>query len=92
MLLGRNSSSKLSPWLANGSLSIRRLYHSVMDFEKRNGASDSTKAFLKQIFMTDYWKYYCMYHADRVFRPYGLTKKPRMAKEATTKKQPTKGK
>ena len=26
--------------------------------------------------MTDYWKYYCMYHADRVFRPYGLITRP----------------
>lgn len=26
--------------------------------------------------MGDYWKYYCMYHSDRVFRPYGLTKRP----------------
>jgi deoxyribodipyrimidine photo-lyase len=32
-LLGRDYSSKLSPWLANGSLSIRRLYHSIINYE-----------------------------------------------------------
>ena len=26
--------------------------------------------------MADYWKYYCMYYADKCFRPYGLTKRP----------------
>lgn len=31
---------------------------------------------MKQIFMADYWKYYCMYYADRVFRPYGLIRGP----------------
>jgi len=31
---GINYSSKLSPWLANGSLSVRRLYHSVKLLEE----------------------------------------------------------
>lgn len=33
---GSNFSSKLSPWLANGSLSIREVYFAVLDFEVRH--------------------------------------------------------
>ena len=31
--IGANYSSKLSPWLANGSLSIRTVYHKTKEFE-----------------------------------------------------------
>lgn len=33
-LIGANYSSKLSPWLANGSISCRKVYWEVKKFEK----------------------------------------------------------
>ena len=33
-LMGTDTSSKLSPWIANGSLSIRKVYWEVKKFEK----------------------------------------------------------
>jgi len=32
-LIGANYSSKLSPWLANGNLSIRMIYHKTREYE-----------------------------------------------------------
>jgi deoxyribodipyrimidine photolyase len=38
--------SKLSPWLSNGSLSSRKVYYAVKQFEKKNGASRASGYFL----------------------------------------------
>lgn len=35
-LLGSDYSSKLSPWLSSGCVSIRYLYHQVKEFEKKH--------------------------------------------------------
>ena len=35
-LIGSAYSSKLSPWLANGSISPRQVYHATRDFEKKH--------------------------------------------------------
>jgi deoxyribodipyrimidine photo-lyase len=42
-------SSKLSPWLANGSLSVRFIYFQVKEFEKQNGATESTKVYASEL-------------------------------------------
>jgi deoxyribodipyrimidine photo-lyase len=45
-LLGVDFSSKLSPWLSNGCLSIREVYFAVHNFEKKYGQTESTRKFL----------------------------------------------
>ena len=48
---GINYSSKLSPWLANGSLSPRRLYHSVTILKEEVDKLDyeSIRTFIYQL-------------------------------------------
>jgi len=41
-LIGANYSSKLSPWLANGTLSARKVYHETKRFEKEEKKNEST--------------------------------------------------
>ena len=41
-LLGRDSSSRLSPWLAWGCISPRRVAHDLAAYEKAHGANDGT--------------------------------------------------
>ena len=36
--------SRLSPWLANGSLSVRRVYHAVKEFDKQHAPPDTPEA------------------------------------------------
>ena len=39
---GLDGSSTLSPWLANGSLSVREVAHAIFDFERDTEANEST--------------------------------------------------
>ena len=39
---GMDGSSTLSPWLANGCLSVREVAHTIFDFERQRVANDST--------------------------------------------------
>ena len=71
-LIGAAYSSKLSPWLANGSLSCRQVYHATRDFEKKHRANDSTKVFIDELYWRDFNRYWLMRHGNRVFSSYGI--------------------
>lgn len=62
--IGVNFSSKLSPWIANGSLSIRQVYHNVVQIEKSD-------FFIKHLFVRDFWKFWAMHHGNKIFFKYG---------------------
>ena len=68
---GADHSSKLSPWLANGSLSIRDCYFQVKSFEEKFGESKSTKHFIDELFWREFCRLYCIYHETKVFYEYG---------------------
>jgi deoxyribodipyrimidine photo-lyase len=48
-LIGGDYSSKLSPWLATGSISPRYIYHEIKKFETENQANESTKGMVEVI-------------------------------------------
>ena len=71
-LIGSEYSSKLSPWLANGSISCRKVYWAVKDWEKTNRANESTKVFIDELFWRDFNKYWFMRYAGKAFSSYGI--------------------
>jgi deoxyribodipyrimidine photo-lyase len=71
-LIGSEYSSKLSPWLANGSISIREVYWKVKEFEKSHGANESTKVFIDELFWRDFYRFWCMRYKNKVFSSYGI--------------------
>ena len=71
-LNGTNYSSKLSPWLANGTLSIRQVYHETRRFEKENSGNESTKVFIDELFWRDFNRYWFMHNAGKAFSSYGI--------------------
>jgi len=71
-LIGANYSSKLSPWLQNGSVSIREVYQKVKTFEKKNDVNEGTKVYLSELFWRDFNKFWCMNHGNKVFSEYGI--------------------
>ena len=71
-LIGANYSSKLSPWLSNGSISIKQVYFKTKDFEKSHGANESTKVFVDELFWRDFNRYWCMHNGNKVFSAYGI--------------------
>ena len=71
-LIGADYSSKLSPWLANGSLSIKQVYYETIEFEKVNKKNESTTVFVDELYWRDFNRYWCMAHGNKVFSPYGI--------------------
>jgi len=69
---GEDYSSKLSPWFANGCLSIRYVYHMTRQFEKEVKKNDSTKHFIDELYWRDFARYWCMHHGNKVFSGYGV--------------------
>ena len=68
-LMGSEYSSKLSPWLANGSLSARRVFHET---KKCGTSNNSTKTFIDELFWRDFNRFWCMRHGNKVFSSYGI--------------------
>ena len=71
-LNGEDYSSKLSPWLANGCLSIRQVYHETRKFEKDVKKNESTGVFIDELYWRDFNRYWCMHHGNKVFSGYGI--------------------
>lgn len=71
-LIGANYSSKLSPWLANGSLSSRKVYWEVKKFEREQTKNESTTVFIDELFWRDFNRYWCLNRGNKVFSSYGI--------------------
>lgn len=71
-LLGSEYSSKLSPWLANGTLSCRKIYFTTHEFMKAHRSNESTRVFIDELFWRDFNKYWFMRYATKAFSEYGI--------------------
>lgn len=66
-LIGANYSSKLSPWLANGSISCRKVYWEVKKFEAEQTKNESTTIYIDELFWRDFNRFWCMNHGNKIF-------------------------
>ena len=71
-LNGANFASFLSPWVANGSVSIRDLYWHTKAVEEDFGQNESTKKFIDELFWRDFFRYWCYRNDTKVFFEYGI--------------------
>lgn len=71
-LTGMDYSSKLSPWLANGSISARMIYHEVKQFEKEVVKNQDTYWLIFELLWRDYFKYISIKHGNRIFLKGGI--------------------
>ncbi|MUP46770.1 DASH family cryptochrome [Gramella sp. BOM4] len=74
-LIGKDYSSKLSAWLANGSISPRFIYHEVRKFEKEVKSNESTYWLIFELIWRDYFKYMSLKHGNDFFKLGGIKKK-----------------
>lgn len=74
-LVGKDYSSKFSPWLANGSISAKSIYHQVKAYEKEVGKNDSTYWLLFELIWRDFFKYISMKHQNDIFKIGGILRK-----------------
>jgi deoxyribodipyrimidine photo-lyase len=71
-MLDVHDSSRLSPWLAQGSLSPRRVWAAVQRYEAERGASDDTYWLLFELLWRDYFRFVAAAQGDAIFRAGGL--------------------
>ena len=71
-LLGEDYSSKLSPWLANGCLSPRHVYHEIRRFEKEKLENESTRWLICQLLWRDYYHFASYKHGGDLFLGGGM--------------------
>lgn len=74
-LIGKDFSTKFSPWLANGSISARTIYWSVKTFEKEYFKNESTYWLIFELIWRDYFKYISIKHQNKIFKIGGLLEK-----------------
>merc|ERR1712048_889996 len=71
-LIGTSYSTKFSSWLANGSLSPRKVYHEVKNYEKAKVANDSTYWCIFELIWRDFFKFVAWKCGTKMFRVTGI--------------------
>ena len=74
-LIGTDYSSKLSPWLANGSISAKTIYWKIKEYELEYGENESTYWLIFELIWRDYFKYISIQHGNRIFKIDGILQK-----------------
>ena len=71
-LVGKDYSTKFSPWLANGSLSAKTIYHQVKKYEAEFGSNQSTYWVIFELIWRDYFKYTSLKYDAKIFKIGGI--------------------
>ncbi len=74
-LIGGDYSTKFSPWLANGSISPRAIYHEVEAYESERTSNSSTYWVKFELLWRDYFKFVAMRYGRKIFFPGGIQDK-----------------
>ena len=71
-LLGTDYSSKLSAWLANGSISARTVYWAIKEFESEVTENQDTYWLVFELIWRDYFKYVSLKNGNKIFHLEGI--------------------
>lgn len=71
-LMGENTSSKLSPWLALGCISPRSVYYHIKQFEEKVEANESTYWLYFELLWRDFFRFMFKKHRQRFFLKLGI--------------------
>lgn len=71
-LLGADYSSKFSPWLSVGCLSVRQVYWEVKRYEQERGANDSTYWLIFELLWRDYFRFMFKKYGNQFFKAGGF--------------------
>ncbi len=70
-----SSSTKFSPWLAQGCLSVRQIMAALREYEVRFGESESSYWISFELLWREYFFWYALKHGKRLFAFAGLSGK-----------------
>ncbi|MBD2836861.1 DASH family cryptochrome [Pseudomonas sp. JM0905a] len=71
-MIGSEYSSKLSPWLANGSLSPRRVAAELHRLEAQHGRNESTQQLRMELLWREFFRWTLLRYGSALFRADGL--------------------
>ena len=74
-----NASSKFSPWLANGCLSVREAAETIREYEATETKNESTYWLWFELLWREYFYWYALKHGANLFRRDGVQRKHRHA-------------
>jgi deoxyribodipyrimidine photo-lyase len=74
-LQGEYTSSGLSPWLANGTLSVRSVAHALMDYEQTICRNESTRWLYQELLWREYFHWRERIDRNRLFAATGIARK-----------------
>lgn len=66
-MLGGDYSSKFSPWLAQGCLSPKLIYHEIHRFESVYGSNESTQWLIFELMWRDFFRFMAKKHGNKIF-------------------------
>lgn len=66
-MLGGDYSSKFSPWLAQGCLSPKLIYHEIQRFEAAHGSNESTQWLILELMWRDFFRFMAKKHGNKIF-------------------------
>lgn len=72
-MLGEGYSSKLSPWLAHGCISPRRIWKEAQRYERERVKNKSTYWLIFELIWRDFFIYMGLSQGDRIFKAGGVT-------------------
>jgi deoxyribodipyrimidine photo-lyase len=75
-MLEFDDSTKLSPWLALGVLSAKRIYSELKRFESHFESNSSTYWLFFELLWRDYFKHFSIKYQDNIFKRSGISQKP----------------
>lgn len=75
-LLGEAYSTKFSPWLAQGCLSPKMIYHEAKRYEAENFANDSVYALFFQLMERDFHRFIAKKYGNKIFDEGGVKGAP----------------
>jgi deoxyribodipyrimidine photo-lyase len=77
---GFNNSSKMSPWLNMGCLSVRRLRWTVENYESKHGENESTYWLFIELLWREYFLWLALQIKSQLFSFQGAAARPPMTK------------
>ncbi len=75
-LVGGDFSTKFSPWLAQGCLSPKLVYHELQRYEQERGTKKSTYWIFFELLWRDFFRLMAKKHGDKIFLKGGMKNEP----------------
>ncbi len=75
-LIGADYSSKFSPWLAQGCLSPKTIYHEIRRYERERTSNESTYWLFFELLWRDYFRLMGKKYGNRIFLKSGPQNRP----------------